>query len=55
VREQRVGLEDHPNVTLVDRGVRNIFAIDQDATGRDLLKAGQRAKHGRFAAAGRPE
>ncbi len=55
VREERIRLEHHADVALIDWGVRDIFAVDQDAPGSHELKPGQRAKHRGLAAAGRAE
>ncbi len=55
VREEAVGLEDHPHVALVGRHAGQVLAADLDAAGRGLVEAGQDPQGGGLAAAGRPQ
>ncbi len=55
VREQAVGLEDHPHVALVGRHPGEVLAADLDAAGRRLVEAGQDAQCRGLAAARRAE
>ena len=52
VREQRVGLEHHGHVTLVDGHAGHVLAADEDASGLNVFQSGQGAQRGGFAAAG---
>src|SRR5699024_9056300 len=51
----RVVLEHHRDVTILRRDVGDVAIADQDATGIDLLEAGEHAQGGRLAAAGRAD
>jgi hypothetical protein len=55
VREQAVGLEDHPHVALAGRHPGQVLAADRHRPGRGGVEAGQDAQRGRLAAAGGPE
>ena len=52
VRVQRVVLEDHRDVAILRRDVRDVAIADQDAAVVDLFEAGEHAQSGRLAAAG---
>ena len=59
MREQRIVLEHHADVPLLDRhvdgGAGHQFAIEDDFAGRDRLEAGNATQHRGFAAAGGAE
>src|SRR5205085_10452253 len=55
VREKRVGLEDHPHVALVRSDVRDVLAVDDDASLVGTIEACDEAQRGRLAAAGGTE
>src|SRR4051794_17732596 len=55
VREERVGLEDRVDVSLVGRRVRDVPAAEADGAGGRLLEAADHPERRRLAAAGRPE
>ena len=55
MREQRQRLEHHAEVALMRRDLRDVLAVDQDAAGGRLLKAGNHPQQRGLAAAGRPE
>ena len=55
VREQRVVLEDRVHVALERRPVRDVLAVEEDATLGRQLEAGDHPEGGRLARAGRPE
>src|SRR3954451_2862491 len=55
VREERVGLEDHPHVALVRRDARHVFPVDDDPSGVGSIEAGDDAERRRLAAARRAE
>src|SRR4029453_17606307 len=53
--EQRVRLEDHPDVALVRWLVRDVGAVDDDRARGRALEARDHPERGRLAAAGRAE
>ena len=55
VREQAVGLEDHPHVALVRRDPGDVLAAHRDGAGRRLVEAGEDPQRGGLAAARRAE
>ena len=55
VREEAVGLEDHPHVALVGRRARQVLPVDDDPSGVGLVEAGDEAQRRRLAAAARAE
>src|SRR6266566_3273227 len=55
VREEAVGLKDHPHVAPVGRRAGHVLAVDDDRAGVGPVKAGHEPQRGRLAAAGRPE
>ena len=55
IREQRVRLEHHAHVALARRDVRDVFAVDDDATLVGPVEARHEAKRRCLAAAGRAE
>jgi hypothetical protein len=55
VREERVLLEDGVHVALVGRHPGHVHTLEQDATRRRLLEAGDHLQQRGLAATGRPE
>src|SRR5690606_28812070 len=52
VRVQRVVLEDHRDVAVLRRNVRDVAVADEDAARVDLFEAGEHAQGGRLSATG---
>ena len=55
MREQRVRLEHHGHLALVDRHAGDVLAADHDAAALNILEAGERAQRSGLAAAGAAE
>ena len=55
VREQRIGLEDQPDVALLRRRVGHVAAADEDAARRRPVEAGDQRQQRRLARAARPQ
>ena len=55
MREQRVRLEHHTDITLLDGTVCDIFAVNEHLTFGRLFQPGHQTQYSGFAAAGRAE
>src|SRR5438132_11642411 len=55
VRIQGVALEDHRDVAMTRREIRDVAALDADRAGRDLLQTRDHAEERRLSAAGRTD
>src|SRR6185295_5280946 len=55
VRIERVGLEHHRQAAFRGGQLRDVIAIDDDASGADILESGDQAKQRRLSAPRRPD
>ena len=55
VREERVVLEHHPDITPVGGNLRHVLPVEVDAAGTQSVEAGDRPQQRGLAAAARPE